>query len=111
MPTIKNSTPKRPISDLRCSTAFIGKKRTRVRFHAVNARKEKSRKTKQFFSDDYHDNEKTHGGNGNYSRRREKTARRENPSVVYDARRDLSEKNERESDFAPWMLKREIKET
>jgi hypothetical protein len=45
------------------------RKRTRVRFHAVNALKEKSRKLKQLFSDDYRDNQKTHADNKNYSRR------------------------------------------
>ena len=45
------------------------KKRTRVRFHAVDARKEKSRKHEQFFSDGCRDNQKTHGDNGNYLRR------------------------------------------
>jgi hypothetical protein len=45
----KNGTPRKPINVLQRSTTFLSKKRTRVRFRAVNALKEKSRKLKQFF--------------------------------------------------------------
>jgi hypothetical protein len=53
-------------------------------------------KRKQFSSDDYADDKKTHddGENNDTSR---------HPSVFYNARRDSYEKIDRESDFTPWM--------
>jgi hypothetical protein len=45
----KNGTPRQPINGLQRSTTFLSEKRTLVRFHDVDALKEKSRKRKQFF--------------------------------------------------------------
>jgi hypothetical protein len=46
---IKNGTSRQLINGLQRSTTFLSEKRTRVRFHAIDAIKEKSRKRKQFF--------------------------------------------------------------
>jgi hypothetical protein len=48
--------------------SILSEKRTRVRFHDVDALKE-NRENVNSFSDDYRDNQKTYADNENYSRR------------------------------------------
>jgi hypothetical protein len=66
--------------------------------------KRKIKETQTAFSDDYRDNEKTHGGNRNYSRR-------DNPSVIYDPRWDFYQKTHFSTISRRGCTKRKIKET
>jgi hypothetical protein len=65
--------------------------------------KEKSRKHKQFFPMIAAIMRKLTAAMKTIHADSKKTARRENQSIVYDARRHFYQKNVRESDFTPWM--------